>query len=112
SPLQMHLDFDVDDLDATEGRGLGAGGPKYDLQPKDPRRGSDDPAGHPFCRFTLATAVLGLRLTWWGSARNRSDRPPRPAMPVRTGMLDPYGLGHARRAGAPSSYGSGICSPT
>ena len=35
SSAQMHLDFDVDDLDATEARALAAGATKYDFQPND-----------------------------------------------------------------------------
>ncbi|OAR27678.1 glyoxalase [Streptomyces sp. ERV7] len=49
-PQQMHLDFQVDDLDAAEARllELGAGRPEY--QPGGERwRVLTDPAGHPFC---------------------------------------------------------------
>jgi hypothetical protein len=42
----MHLDFDVDDLDATETRALAAGATKYDFQPNDHCRVYADPAGH------------------------------------------------------------------
>ena len=52
SSLQMHLDFDVDDLDATELRVLAAGASKYDMQPNDHCRVYADPAGHPFCLST------------------------------------------------------------
>ena len=55
SSMQMHLDFDVDDLDATEARVLAAGATKYDIQPNDHCRVYADPAGHPFC---LSTAQL------------------------------------------------------
>jgi Glyoxalase-like domain len=47
--MQMHLDFDVDDLDATEARVLEAGATRYDFQPNDHCRVFADPAGHPFC---------------------------------------------------------------
>jgi hypothetical protein len=53
SSLQMHLDFDVDDLDATEVRVLAAGASKYDFQPNDHCRVYADPAGHPFCLSTF-----------------------------------------------------------
>ena len=53
SSLQMHLDFDVDDLDATEVRVLAAGASKYDVQPNDHCRVYADPAGHPFCLSTF-----------------------------------------------------------
>ena len=52
SPAQMHLDFDVDDLDATEARVLAAGASKYEFQPNDHCRVFADPAGHPFCLST------------------------------------------------------------
>ena len=53
SSSQMHLDFDVDDLDATEVRVLAAGASKYDFQPNDHCRVYADPAGHPFCLSTF-----------------------------------------------------------
>lgn len=52
-PMQLHLDFLVDDLDATGSRVLAAGATLLDFQPN-----SDhcfvyaDPAGHPFCLST------------------------------------------------------------
>lgn len=52
-PIQLHLDFFVDDLDATGARVLAAGATRLDHQPN-----SDhcivyaDPAGHPFCLST------------------------------------------------------------
>ena len=52
SSMQMHLDFDVDDLDATERRVLAAGGTKFDVQPSEHCRVYADPAGHPFCLCT------------------------------------------------------------
>jgi Glyoxalase-like domain len=53
SSAQMHLDFDVDDLDATEARALAAGATKYDYQPNSHCRVYADPAGHPFCLSTF-----------------------------------------------------------
>lgn len=53
SPIQMHLDFYVDDLTATEARVLAAGATKYDVQPNpDHCIVFADPAGHPFCLST------------------------------------------------------------
>jgi predicted enzyme related to lactoylglutathione lyase len=49
SSMQMHLDFDVDDLDATEARVLAAGATKFAVQPNSHCRVFADPAGHPFC---------------------------------------------------------------
>ena len=52
-PMQMHLDFFVDDLEATGARAIAAGATLLDFQPN-----SDhcfvyaDPAGHPFCLST------------------------------------------------------------
>jgi hypothetical protein len=52
-PMQMHLEFFVDDLVATEERVVGAGATRFDFQPN-----SDhcfvyaDPVGHPFCLST------------------------------------------------------------
>jgi hypothetical protein len=52
-PMQMHLDFFVDDLAATEARVLAAGATRFEFQPN-----SDhcfvyaDPVGHPFCLST------------------------------------------------------------
>jgi hypothetical protein len=55
SPMQMHLDFDVDDLDAAETRVLAAGATKLGHQPGEHFRVYADPAGHPFC---LSTVVI------------------------------------------------------
>jgi hypothetical protein len=58
-PMQMHLDFFVDDLGATEARVLAAGATRFDCQPN-----SDhcfvfaDPAGHPFCLSTWDVAQI------------------------------------------------------
>ena len=50
SPNQMHLDFYVDDLAATEARVLAAGATKHHFQPNhDHSLVFADPAGHPFC---------------------------------------------------------------
>jgi hypothetical protein len=52
-PMQMHLEFFVDDLDATGERVMAAGATRFEFQPN-----SDhcivyaDPAGHPFCLST------------------------------------------------------------
>jgi hypothetical protein len=53
SPMQMHLDFVVDELAATEARVLAAGATKYGFQPNsDHCLVFADPAGHPFCLST------------------------------------------------------------
>lgn len=52
-PMQLHLEFLVDDLEATETRVLAAGATRFSYQPN-----SDhcfvyaDPADHPFCLST------------------------------------------------------------
>jgi predicted enzyme related to lactoylglutathione lyase len=49
-PQQMHLDFDVDDLDAAELQVLAIGATKTEFQPApNGFRVFIDPAGHPFC---------------------------------------------------------------
>jgi len=49
-PQQLHLDFDVADLDAGEEAILALGATKADVQPGgDDFRVYLDPAGHPFC---------------------------------------------------------------
>ena len=49
-PQQLHLDFDVDDLDAGEAEVVALGARKVDDQPKPQFwRVFLDPAGHPFC---------------------------------------------------------------
>jgi Glyoxalase-like domain len=52
SSMQIHLDFDVDDLDAAEARVLAAGATKYEFQPNGHCRVYADPVGHPFCLST------------------------------------------------------------
>lgn len=49
-PQQIHLDFEVEDLDEAEARLLDLGAGKPDHQPGGERwRVLTDPAGHPFC---------------------------------------------------------------
>ena len=58
-PMQLHLDFFVDDLAVTGARVLAAGATRLDFQPN-----SDhcfvyaDPAGHPFCLSTWDSPQL------------------------------------------------------
>jgi catechol-2,3-dioxygenase len=55
SSIQMHLDFYVDDLEATGTRVLAAGATKYEFQPNsDHCLVYADPAGHAFCLSTWA----------------------------------------------------------
>lgn len=52
-PMQLHLDFYVDDLAATEARVLAAGATRADHQPNDDHcYVYTDPVGHPFCLST------------------------------------------------------------
>ena len=56
--MQMHLEFLVDDLEATGARVLAAGATRFDHQPNDDHCFVyADPAGHPFC------------LSMWGAPR-------------------------------------------
>ena len=48
-PQQMHLDFQVGDLDEGEAFVLSIGAVKCDVQPGETFRVFLDPAGHPFC---------------------------------------------------------------
>ena len=48
-PQQIHLDFDVPDLDAGEQQVLALGARKHEVQPGRTFRVYLDPAGHPFC---------------------------------------------------------------
>jgi catechol-2,3-dioxygenase len=53
SPIQMHLEFHVDDRAAAEERVLLAGATKYEFQPnREQCFVYADPAGHPFCLTT------------------------------------------------------------
>jgi hypothetical protein len=49
-PQQLHIDFDVPDLDEGEREVLAIGARKHETQPAPDRfRVYLDPAGHPFC---------------------------------------------------------------
>ncbi len=48
-PQQMHVDLQVDDLDAAEPQVLALGATRHDHQPGERFRVFLDPAGHPFC---------------------------------------------------------------
>jgi catechol 2,3-dioxygenase-like lactoylglutathione lyase family enzyme len=52
SSMQMHLDFDVSDLESTEARVLAAGATRLRSEPGEHYRVFADPAGHPFCLST------------------------------------------------------------
>jgi Glyoxalase-like domain len=51
-PKQVHLDFEVDDLDEGERHVLGIGARRADYQPGESFRVFIDPVGHPFCLIT------------------------------------------------------------
>ncbi|GAA4837348.1 VOC family protein [Luteimicrobium xylanilyticum] len=58
-PTQLHLDFHVDDLEATAARVLAAGARQFDAQPNaDHCLVFADPVGHPFCLSTWALDEL------------------------------------------------------
>ena len=50
--MMMHLDFEVDDLDAAVAHAIELGARLPDHQPQDDVRVLLDPAGHPFCLYT------------------------------------------------------------
>jgi catechol 2,3-dioxygenase-like lactoylglutathione lyase family enzyme len=47
--MMMHLDIEVDDLDAAGAHAVAAGATLADYQPQEDVRVYLDPAGHPFC---------------------------------------------------------------
>ena len=50
--MQLHLDLEVDDLDAATAHALACGAALAARQPQDDVRVLLDPAGHPFCLYT------------------------------------------------------------
>jgi catechol 2,3-dioxygenase-like lactoylglutathione lyase family enzyme len=49
SPMQVHLDFFVDDLDEAGEQALALGATRFDYQPGEDFVVYADPVGHPFC---------------------------------------------------------------
>jgi catechol 2,3-dioxygenase-like lactoylglutathione lyase family enzyme len=49
--MMMHLDFEVEDLDAAIGHAIELGATQADFQPQDDVRVMLDPDGHPFCLY-------------------------------------------------------------
>src|ERR687897_965982 len=49
--MMMHLDFEVEDLDAAIGHAIELGATQADFQPQDDVRVLLDPVGHPFCLY-------------------------------------------------------------
>ena len=49
--MMLHLDIEVDDLDAAGAHAVAAGAVLAEHQPQDDVRVYLDPAGHPFCLF-------------------------------------------------------------
>ena len=47
--MMLHLDIEVDDLDAAGAHAVAAGATLAEYQPQDDVRVYLDPAGHPFC---------------------------------------------------------------
>ncbi|MFE2418718.1 VOC family protein [Streptomyces hokutonensis] len=47
--MMLHLDIEVDDLEAEVERAVGLGAALHDHQPQDDVRVLLDPSGHPFC---------------------------------------------------------------
>lgn len=50
--MQLHLDIEVDDLEAAVAAAEEAGARQAESQPQDDVRVMLDPAGHPFCLFS------------------------------------------------------------
>ena len=49
--MMLHLDFEVDDLEAAVAHALELGAEEAAFQPQDDVRVMLDPAGHPFCLY-------------------------------------------------------------
>ena len=49
--MSMHLDIEVDDLEAAVAHAIGAGAELASYQPQEKVRVMLDPAGHPFCLY-------------------------------------------------------------
>ena len=49
--MSMHLDIEVDDLDAAVAHAVGIGAELASFQPQETVRVMLDPAGHPFCLY-------------------------------------------------------------
>jgi catechol 2,3-dioxygenase-like lactoylglutathione lyase family enzyme len=49
---QLHLDFEVQDLEAAVAHAIELGARQADFQPQDAVRVMLDPDGHPFCLYT------------------------------------------------------------
>lgn len=76
-PMQMHLDFLVDDLVATELRVLAAGAVRSPFQPNvNHCLVFTDPAGHPFClsKWDGAQALAQLRVEATALVADPDDR--------------------------------------
>ncbi|MEP9365410.1 VOC family protein [Nocardioides sp. CN2-186] len=59
-PLHLHLEFLVDDLEATGARVLAAGATRFEHQPNDDHCFVyADPVGHPFCLSTWDLPSVG-----------------------------------------------------
>ena len=52
--MMMHLDFQVDDLDAAVAHAVDLGAQEAERQPQDDVRVLLDPVGHPFCLYVDA----------------------------------------------------------
>jgi hypothetical protein len=50
--MQLHLDIEVEDLDAAVALAVEAGATVAEFRPQDDVRVCLDPAGHPFCLFS------------------------------------------------------------
>jgi predicted enzyme related to lactoylglutathione lyase len=50
--MMLHLDIEVDDLEAAVAHAVAAGAAVADFQPQQDVRVLLDPAGHPFCLWT------------------------------------------------------------
>lgn len=60
----MHLDVEVDELDAAVADAIALGASVAEYQPQENVRVLLDPAGHPFCLYLDALLIPGGRLAY------------------------------------------------
>ena len=54
--MQLHLDIEVDDLEAAGAHAVATGAVLADFQPQEDVRVYLDPAGHPFCLWVSSAS--------------------------------------------------------
>src|SRR6266511_1330638 len=68
--MMLHLDIEVEDLDAAVAWALEAGAALAEYQPQERVRVIIDPAGHPFCLFPASACLAAFRISLASPARS------------------------------------------